>query len=439
MIDIDSFVNIFPRSLASKLRESVIPIEGEINRESIARELHGEITTFSYHPSTPRDYIIINKGNHVARITPTFIAKDYFLYYFCTKILEGEIAENRVNGTYGGWRLGNEIRLREDEDDIEIVESAPNNSFNPFLWVAHWQDFQKKAFEYNNEERFTWVVKLDIANFYDNVNIELIDKKLYAAAPSSKVEYVDLLIHFLNNWNKKFEGYAKKSVGLPQDEISDSSRLLANFYLQDYDVKIKSLCDQLNAQYLRYADDMLFYCESKESAEKLVFEASKLLSKIGLNLNSSKVEYFDNLERFNQYWAFEIFELLGNPTITANINNGLQMFLDWKDGNVSFKEFSVLRRILNIDFSIFTAELRYRILGYLFKKEFVALMTNWAMNKIYGKLDDGEKTRFLAVLTGLIDNCNFNSFHYNVAIFYRKNEIEFDEGRLQSQINELKI
>ena len=96
-------------------------------------------------------------------------------------------------------------------------------------------------------------------------------------------------------------------------------------------------------------------------------------------------------------------------------------------------------RILNIDFSIFTAELRYRILGYLFKKEFVALMTNWAMNKIYGKLDDGEKTRFLAVLTGLIDNCNFNSFHYNVAIFYRKNEIEFDEGRLQSQINELKI
>lgn len=439
MIDLESFTNIFPRSLSRKLRESVIPIDGQIIRQEIAQNLHEEITNFVYHPLTPHDYIIINKGKQVARITPTFHPKDYFLYYFCTKIIEDEIAENRVEGTYGGWRLGNKIQLREDNDDIEIVESAPNNSFNPYLWVEHWQDFQRKAYQFNNEEEYTWVVKLDVANFYDNINIELLGKKLYLACPSSKMSYVELLLHFLHNWNKKFEGYANKSIGLPQDEIGDSSRLLANFYLQDYDLEIKSKSDELGAQYLRYADDMLFYCRTKSDAEKLVFEASKMLSKIGLNINASKVEYFDNPQRFNEYWAFEIFELLGDSENEEGINRGVQNFLDLKRQGISFKEFSVLRKILNVNLNLLNAELRYSILAFLFNEEFVSQMTNWAMSKIYRQLDDNEKQRFLNILNDLIESCNFNSFHYNLRVFYRKNKIEFDNDRIEQRISELKI
>ena len=186
MIDLESFIKIFPKSFSKKLNESIIPHDEPIIRNEIASNLYKEICEFKYHPSTPRDYIIINKGNHVARISPTFHPKDYFVYYFCTKVLEDEIAVNYIEGTYGGWRLGNQIKLREGSDELEILNSAPSNSYNPFLWTENWADFQKKAYENNNHEEYKVVVKLDIANFYDNVNIDLLSKKLQLAAPKTK-------------------------------------------------------------------------------------------------------------------------------------------------------------------------------------------------------------------------------------------------------------
>lgn len=112
------------------------------------------------------------------------------------------------------------------------------------------------------------------------------------------------------NWNKTFEGYSYKLVGVPQDTIGDCSRISANFYLQDYDESMKELCDTSNAKYLRYADDQIIYSNNKMTGRQILFEASKCLFKIGLDINSGKVVEFDSREQFNQYWAFEIFELL---------------------------------------------------------------------------------------------------------------------------------
>lgn len=430
---------MFPRSFAKKLRESIIPYQYQINRAKIAEQLYHEIVQFRYHPLTPRDYIILNKAKHVTRISPTFHAKDYFLYYFCTKILEDEIAVNYVEGTFGGWRLGNQIRLLEENDEIQVTESAPSNSYNPFLWTEQWGNFQKKAFEANNPQKYPWIVKLDIANFYDNINLDLLKKKLYLSAPRSKLLYIDLLIHFLSNWNKKFEGYSNKSVGLPQDEISDSSRLLANFYLQDFDKYIKSICDSKDAQYLRYADDQLIYAKSKIDAQYLVYETSKNLSKIGLNINTGKVKYFNNPEEFNQYWSFEIFELLGDKTNQIRINQGIRKFIDWKDTNVEFKEHSVLRAILNRNFELFETALKHKILSYLFEKEFISSLSHWAMNKIYNQLNNEDKNEFLKITWELVDECYFNSFHYNLMKFYDKNKLEYNKMYVQRRIEQLRI
>ena len=63
-------------------------------------------------------------------------------------MLEDEIAKNRVEGTYGGWRLGNKIRFMEENDDYYLEGYAGYNSFNPFLWTKNWQDFQKKSISF---------------------------------------------------------------------------------------------------------------------------------------------------------------------------------------------------------------------------------------------------------------------------------------------------
>ncbi len=276
MIDYKSFKKIFPKSFVKKLKESIVPFNSPIKKEKILEELYTDITSFIYNPSLPREYIVSNKHNYVARIVPTFNAKDYFLYYLCLKMLEDEIAENRVEGTYGGWRLGNKIKLKEEMEEYYLDVSAAGNSFNPFLWMQNWQDFQKKVYQYSEVDDYKYIIKFDISNFYNTINLELLNRKIYLIAPHQKRFYAELLFHFLCNWNKKFEGYSYKLVGLPQDEIGDCSRILANFYLQDYDESMKELCDTNNAKYWRYADDQIIYSNDKMTGRQILFEASKI-------------------------------------------------------------------------------------------------------------------------------------------------------------------
>lgn len=101
------------------------------------------------------------------------------------------------------------------------------------------------------------ILKLDIANFYDNINLSLLEKKLLVSVPVEKLEFINMLMYFLKNWNLKNDKYHLKSVGIPQNEFGDQSRLLANFYLQNYDKMVKRICDISNATYIRYADDQI--------------------------------------------------------------------------------------------------------------------------------------------------------------------------------------
>jgi len=439
MQDFESFKRIFPKSFVKKLKDSVIPFDKSINKKQILEELYNQIILFTYHPYPCRDYIIKNKHNYVARIIPSFYPKDLFLYYYCIKMLEDEIAKNRVEGTYGGWRLGNKIRFMEENDDYYLEGYAGYNSFNPFLWTKNWQDFQKKAYFFNKKGKYTSKIKLDIANFYNSINLHLLQKKIYLSVPTKKRFYVELLFHFLNNWNKKFEGYSNKLVGLPQEEGNDCSRILANFYLQDYDKFMKTLCDRNNATYLRYADDQIIYTNNKNTTRKILCWASKYLFKIGLDINSSKVIEFDNSGEFNKYWAFEIFQLFEDKLNKKKINKGIELFLSWKNENITFRENQVLKRILNLDFKLINPDIRHNILEILLKKEFLSNLDCWYFTQIYGKLKESEKEELLKILDSLIDQLHFNSYHYNLMKFYQKKKIPFDKERLMKAINKLKL
>jgi hypothetical protein len=145
-------------------------------------------------------------------------------------------------------------------------------------------------------------------------------------------------MHFLHGWNKRLEGYNNKTIGIPQDEIGDISRILANFYLQDYDFQMKKICDSLGAKFIRFADDQIIYTKSKEDARSILFEASRQLFRINLNLNSSKVREFDSRELFNKYWAFDIFDLLKDKEDATKINEAIMLFLTRREEGAKFRE-----------------------------------------------------------------------------------------------------
>ena len=103
-------------SIYDHLHKSFLPLEASDqppDRNEFLRQLFGDIRSGRYFPSLPRGYIVQDKHNGVARIVPVFTYPDSCVYYFCIRQIEDAIAGNRVQGTYGGWRLGNVIGVTQ--------------------------------------------------------------------------------------------------------------------------------------------------------------------------------------------------------------------------------------------------------------------------------------------------------------------------------------
>lgn len=436
MIDEKSFVKIFRSSFWKKMGESLVPMEPCLDKISFLKILYQEIIERTYNPSAPRDFIITNKHNHCPRFVPTFTRKDYCVYFFAVKMLEKELAQDRIPGTFGGFSLGNQIKIKEDEERLEL-EYIPFNSFNEFGWKKAWGDFQKLAKAYSDDRRFYYYIKFDISSFYDTINLFLLEKNIRHAVGKNKQEIVTLLFHFLQNWNRKLEGYNQKTVGIPQDEIGDCSRILANFYLQDYDKIIFNICDKLDAKYLRYSDDQIIFTKDKDTARKILFEASRELFKLNLQLNTSKIIEFESKNDFSNYWAFDIFSLLEDETNRIKINLAVESFIRRKNQKKIFKYSSVLKRLLQIDFDLIEPSSRHLLLSMYFEEDFLAEVRASQLKHVKTKINNDKD--FFEKLNSLIPKIKFNSFHYNLYKFYKKTNSQFDFAILLNRINEMKL
>jgi hypothetical protein len=379
---------------------------------------------------------VANKHNGISRYIPTFSRADYCVYYLSLKLLEGEIATNRVEGTFGGWTLGNPIRLKEEAEILEL-DYIPFNTLNELSWIKEWRNFQSIAWRYRNIKQWNFIVNLDIANFYDCINLSILERKIRHSVPRIKQDVVTLIFHFLRNWNKKLEGYNPKTVGLPQDEIGDCSRILANFYLQDYDNSIKKICDDVGAKYTRFADDQIIFTNSKEDARIILFEASKELLRVNLNLNSGKVKEFQTINAFDTYWAFAIFNVFNQEQNTVNIDTGIGMFFHNIDSGIPFRQDSVLKRILSLNVDLIDKKYKERLLNMFYDLDFLALLNDWHFKRIKRLWNDDIK--FFEKLDSLVETVKFNSYHYNLLAFYKKERKGFDCKRINEKLQELSL
>lgn len=440
------FEKLFAGSFWEKLGESLIPISKTEKpaKKAFLSFLYDEINTKKYYPDLPRGYIVSDKHNRVSRIVPVFGYKDSCVYFFCIKQLEEVIAINRVDGTFGGWTLGNPMKAKEEQEMENLEDSLrdsplPFNSYNPVKWSNNWREFQKRAYAYSKKGKYSFFLKFDIANFYDTINLHILENKIRLITDIKQGFVVELLFHLLQNWNRRFERYARKTVGIPQDEIGDCSRILANFYLQDYDTFIKQQCDKTSSAYLRYADDQIIMTNDRDVAYDIMFNASKELFKINLNINSSKVEEFTAKE-FYTYWAFEIFEMLEDKEDKEKINQGIEMYFRWLGENVNFRSESVLKRIITVvskDINIIAPHLKYRLLAEMYEPEFLISLDFWWLNRLASITDD--KVTLFNTLDKQIPKVRFNSYHYSLMKFYKRWRPDFDTKCIEDRICELSI
>jgi RNA-directed DNA polymerase len=116
-----------------------------------------------------------------------------------------------------------------------------------------------------------WVVDIDIAKFFDNVNHDIIMSKL--AKSISDKQLLKLIRKFLKAGMMQDGLYSRKELGMPQG--SPLSPLLSNIMLHDLDQELH----RRRHSFVRYADDCNIYVASKTAAQRVLTSITKFLNK----------------------------------------------------------------------------------------------------------------------------------------------------------------
>lgn len=127
---------------------------------------------------------------------------------------------------------------------------------------------------------YRWVYESDIKNFFDSVNLQRLQQRLWGIYGD------DPVIGAILGWMRadvRFNGeIVKRNHGLPQG--SPLSPLMANLLLDDFD----SDMEQAGFHLIRFADDFIVLCKDPEQAKAAEQAALKSLQEHGLDLHPDK-------------------------------------------------------------------------------------------------------------------------------------------------------
>ena len=140
-------------------------------------------------------------------------------------------------------------------------------------------DAVKQAEKYRKQSH--WVIDADIKGFFDNVDhdilLDIVNEKV------SDGSILRLIRMFLESGVMKDGKFTETKVGTPQGGVI--SPLLANIYLHHLDRRL----EERGYRFVRYADDFLVFCNTKEEAEHgLQYIKHVLKEELKLDLNKEK-------------------------------------------------------------------------------------------------------------------------------------------------------
>jgi len=128
----------------------------------------------------------------------------------------------------------------------------------------------RRAINEFNSSKNLWVAQLDIDNYFDTINHEILFRRLKSIIYDAEIlRLIDLSVKMgVVGKNKKWTDVTE---GVPQGAVL--SPVLSNFYLHSFDQYMTSK----TTSYIRYADDFLFFSDSKDKIEGLSAGATLFL------------------------------------------------------------------------------------------------------------------------------------------------------------------
>lgn len=403
--------------------------EEKLDQEELFNRLMGQVSRNEYSPSLPKLLIDYNKGFGVCRPVPVLAPLDYFIFYYCIRRLEKVLAVNRVEGTFGGWRLGGNIQHKENAEAVES-DGSPGSGLNPAAFAQKYGEFNSRIKSFlNAAPEDVKILEIDVANFYDSIRVDRLQNQVRSASSKAQLPVVDLLFFFLASCNRLLFAYRPQSTGIPQDVVSDCSRLLANFYLQDYDKKIYAYCRKYHIKYLRFADDQLFFIPANVSEDRVCKEASRVLYGLGLNINQKKTKVWTKNE-ITRYRCLKIFDILAlkktNQQQTTDDCNKfaratIKAIQQHKAGKLEIQNAggSLLKKCIGLGLNKINKKVRKQLMELILDSSSLRYMKSYNLAKIYKSLNVNDKRLFIIKLDTMCSEEIHAAFIYEVMLFKR--------------------
>lgn len=201
-------------------------------------------------------------------------------------------------------RIAQQVVKDYMEKRIDVIFHEDSYGYRP---LKNAQQALKKVRD--NSYIYDWVIDMDIKKFFDEIDHELLLKAVEHLMSENWVKM------YVERWLKmpiqKTDGNIeqKQGKGTPQGGVI--SPLLANLYLHF------TLDAWLNKHYpeicfVRYADDVVIHCNSKEQAEQMLIAIKDRLKEVKLEIKEEKtrIAYCKDYRRTKDYDNVK-FEFLG--------------------------------------------------------------------------------------------------------------------------------
>jgi nucleoid DNA-binding protein len=307
MIDKMRFIKLFRKRLFKKLRKKYISFEMsnytyKVMKEEIEK-VYDKINNFEYNPDPAIQNILFAKSAYNYREIVDLNPIDEYLYWFLAVEIIKDAPNLRVEHTFGRYIENNPMKKQEKKEHSSVRPRPINDDgySNDYDYDADWRReynaYRECIYANCMDSKYINVLYFDIANFYDCISIPRLENELYKVLMSYKNEevrkakndYVRILIDFFERWNIKKRKYVPLQVGIPQSTFGEASRIMAHIYLLEFDNFAHDLCEDNNAVYFRYADDISVLISEETDIELIITELNEKIREIGLNFNAKSV------------------------------------------------------------------------------------------------------------------------------------------------------
>lgn len=338
------------------VRDPLDFLDFEVNLNSNLTSIINEINRNSYHPQKP--YLHLSaKTKGINRPTVVFDVKDALVYRFCIEQIEDElIKKTRQKHVRGGIKI-TPNKTGQGDDFYE-------------KWFVDWKEHQNDLRESLQNKKY--LVSTDIASYFENINI-LVLKDLVRSDVEGKKGILNLLFYFLENIRFRFNYEVNTFNGLPQENI-DCSRILAYYFLNPNDEAMVKFCEENDAEFYRFVDDMSITVNEEVTGRKALKNMTESLRKLNLVssiektliINSEQAQsqlFFQENEYLSKIEEVILTKLKKNQIVKPEIKMLIEYYLNLIKSKKN--EYKAWIKILKRFYTLFTYTKSNFLLGRL--------------------------------------------------------------------------